>query len=90
MLKWLTIISAIIILSVIIYKFILYPSRYELRRESESETGKSFSVTYIVTSDVSASISIREIDTFTSIKNFPFTQYNMKPRLSRKAGQENI
>ena len=91
MLKWLIITSAVIIISLLVYKFILYPQIDYIEVEKSMDQKKVFaSVNYIVTSDVSGRISIREIDSFTSEKNFPFTRYNMKPELSKKISQERI
>ena len=90
MLKWIFITAAVIIISLLVYKFLLYSPSYKVETEDLLPEEDSGSVTYIVTSDISGGISIREIDGFTSEKNFPFTRYNLKPEINRKVSQERI
>ena len=91
MLRWILIIGLTIFISVLVYKLLLYSPIYNVELEKQPAAQESInSVNYIVTSDISGRISIKEIENYSSGKNFPFTQHNLKPALNRKITQENI
>jgi hypothetical protein len=91
MLKWIFIIGLTIIVSVLVYKMLLYSPVYNVESEKSSIDQDSIkSVNYIVTSEISVRITIKEIENFSSDKNFQFTQRNLKPALKREMLQKNI